>query len=54
MIWETLFLKKLYTKYDGESIPRLFYKESKLSISLNQQSQSFCSLFLLYVQVEDC
>ena len=31
-----IFLEKLYTKCDGETIPRLFSKNSKLSISLEQ------------------
>ena len=30
------FLEKSYTKCDGEAIPRLFFKISKLSISLNK------------------
>ena len=30
------FVKKSYTKYDGETIPRLFSKKSKLIISLDQ------------------
>ena len=29
-----IFLKKSYTKYAGETIPRLFSKKSKLSVSL--------------------
>ena len=38
-IWSVnrnIFLEKPYTKCDGETIPRLFKKKSKLSISLNQ------------------
>ena len=31
-----VFLEKLYTKYGGETIPRPFYKKSKLNISLDQ------------------
>ena len=31
-----IFLEKSYTKCDGENIPRLFLKKSKLSISLHQ------------------
>ena len=30
------FLEKSYTKCDGEAIRRLFFKISKLSISLNK------------------
>ena len=44
-----IFPKKLYTKYGGETNPRLFAKKLKLSISLNQQSKVFYSLFLLHV-----
>ena len=36
-----IFVGKSYTKCGGESIPRLLFKKSKLSISLDQ-------LFLLY------
>ena len=31
-----IFLEKSYTKCGGETIPRLFSKNSKLSISLDQ------------------
>ena len=31
-----IFLEKSYTKGGGETIPRVFTKKSKLSISLNQ------------------
>ena len=31
----TTFLVKLYTKCDGKTVDRLFYKNSKLSISLD-------------------
>ena len=31
-----IFLKKSYTKYDGETIPRPFSRKSRLSISLDQ------------------
>ena len=31
-----IFLEKSYTKCDGETIPRPYYKKSKLSISLDQ------------------
>ena len=31
-----IFLEKLYTKYEGETIPRPFSKNSKMSISFNQ------------------
>ena len=45
-----IFLRKSYTKCGGEASPRPF--KSKLSISLDQQSEMLQSLFLLYVQVE--
>ena len=34
-----IFLEKLYAKFAGEASPRLFYKESTLSISLDQPSE---------------
>ena len=34
-----IFLEKSYTKSNGENSPRPFYKKSKLSISLDQQSE---------------
>ena len=40
-----IFLKKSYIKCGGETIPRLFYKKSKLSICLDQQSKVLYSLF---------
>ena len=48
-----IFLEKSYTKYGGETSPRQFFKKSKLSIFLDQQSEHLYSLFLLYVRVED-
>ena len=50
---KSTFLEKPYTKYGGEFRPRPFLKKSKLSISLDQQSEVSYSLFLLYVQVKD-
>ena len=47
-----IFLEKTYTKYGGEASPKLFYKKSKFSIPLDQQSKMLKSLFLLYFQVE--
>ena len=45
--------EKSYTKCGGEASPRAFYKKSKLSGSLDPQSEMFYSLFmLLYVQVQ--
>ena len=37
------FLKNLYTKYGWEASPRLFYKKSKLTKSLDQQSELYMS-----------
>ena len=34
-----IFPKKSDTKFGGEASPRPFYKKSKLSISLDQQSE---------------
>ena len=42
-----IFLEKLYIKYGGRTSPI-----SKLSISLDQQSEVLYSLFLLYVKLK--
>ena len=47
-----IFPEKSCTKCGGKASPRTFHKKSKLSISLDQQSETLQSLFLLYVQVE--
>ena len=44
------FLEKSYTKYDGEASSRSFCKKSKLSKSLDKQSEMLKCLFLFYVQ----
>ena len=41
-----------HLKCGGEASPRPFYKNSKLSISLDQQPEMLYSLFLLYVKVK--
>ena len=46
-----IFLQKSCSKYDVE--PRPFSEKSKLSMSVDQQSEIIYSLLLLYVQVED-
>ena len=46
------FLEKSYTRCGGETITRPFYKKSKLKISLDQQFEVLCSLFLLYEQLK--
>ena len=43
-----IFLEKSYTKCGWETIPRPFSKNSKLSVSLDQQSKVLYSLFFLY------
>ena len=47
-----VFLEKSCTKYCGEISPRLFFKRSKLNISLDQQPEVSYSLFLFYAQVQ--
>ena len=47
-----IFLEKPYRKCGGKTSPRLFFKKSKLSISLDQQSEVLHSQFSLHVQVE--
>ena len=37
-----------YTKYGGKISPRPFYRKSKLSIPLHQQSEMLHCLLLLY------
>ena len=44
-----IFLEKSFTRCGGETIPRPFSRKSKLSVSLDQQSQILYSLFLLCV-----
>ena len=36
---KSIFLEKLYTKCGGEASPRPFYRKSKFSTSLDQQSE---------------
>ena len=45
-----IFIKKSYTNYVGDTIPRPFSKKAKLSISLDQYSQVSYSLFLWYAK----
>ena len=47
-----IFLEKSYTKFGEEASSRPFYKNSKLIVSLDQQSEMLHSLLLFYVQVE--
>ena len=50
---ENNFLEKSCTKCDGGISLRPFLKKSKLSMSVDQQFEASCSLFSLYVEVED-
>ena len=43
-----IFLEKSYRKCGGETIPRTFFKKSKLSISLDQYSKVLYISFLLF------
>ena len=47
-----MFFLKNHIQNGGEAGPKRFYENSKLSISLDQQSEMLQSLFLLYVQVK--
>ena len=47
---KVIFPEKSYTKCAGETIPTLFSKKSKFSISLDKYSKLLYSLFLLYVE----
>ena len=46
-----IFVEKSYAKCAGEIIPRPLSKQSKLSISLDQQCNVLNSLFLLYANL---
>ena len=50
--FKNIFLKESYAKCGGETIPRLFFKKSKLNISLDQYSKVLYMLFL-YMLFED-
>ena len=43
-----VFLEKSGTKYGEDISPRLFFKKSKLSISLDQQSEVSYSCVIVY------
>ena len=43
-----IFIEKLYTKFGGEASPRPFYKKSKLSLSLDQQSEMIYSFSIAF------
>ena len=44
-----IFLEKLYTKCDGETIPIFYFKKSKLSISMDPLSKFLYSLSFYYM-----
>ena len=46
-----ILFEKSYTKCGGESIPRPFSKNPKLSISLDRYCKILCSLSLLYAKL---
>ena len=46
-----MFIEKSYENIIGETIPRPFFKKSKLSISLDQYCKVLNSLFLLYANL---
>ena len=46
-----IFLDKSYIKCDEESIPRPFFKNSKLSISLDLYPKVLLGLFLLFAEL---
>ena len=46
-----IFVEKSYAKCGGETIHRPFFKNSKLSISLDQQSKVLYGFFLLYANL---
>ena len=47
-----IFLEKSYAKCGGETSPRLFSKNSKLSIPLDQQPEILYGFFILYVKID--
>ena len=56
LTWETanmrnIFHEKSYKKCGRETIPRLFSKKSKLSVSLDQYSKVLYILFLLLAKL---
>ena len=46
-----IFLEKSYTDCGGETIPRPFFKKSKLSVSLDQYSKVLYILLLLFAKL---
>ena len=43
-----IYFEKSYTKYGGETSPRAFYKNRKLSIYLDQQSEMLYFFFIIW------
>ena len=48
-----VFLGQSYIKRGGETSPRHFSKNSKFSLSQNQQPEMLHSLLLLYVRIKE-
>ena len=48
---DDISLEKPFLKFGGETIPRSFFKKSKLSIYLDQLSKVLYSLFLLHAKL---
>ena len=48
----SIFLEEGYTKCGGETIPRPFFKKSKLSISLDQYAKAIKILILLFSKLK--
>ena len=46
--FRNIFLEKSYTKHGGETIPRPFFKKSKLSVYLDQYSKALYIFLLLF------
>ena len=44
---KSIFLQKSYAKRGGEASPRPFYKKSKLSMALDQQTEMLTRLVLI-------
>ena len=48
---KNIFLRKLWPKCGGQTIPRSFSKKSNLNISLDQYPKVLYSLYLLYAKL---
>ena len=50
---KNIILVKFYTKFGVKTSPSSFFKKSKLSRSLDEQSEVSYNLFIMNIQVED-